>query len=190
MARCRPKPKLLSPYFSASKSFAQLADNWDGSEGLSVYSLSGRDTPRVICSQTLPSRELVCPEKAKRCALACVGLAAVPAPLVAPVRTRWFMSHPNEGLVWSYSILSIACFPGLWGSQRLTFPSELGLGICPSLLLTHRLALSDSGLISFNLIPWTGQFAQSANKPAYLLVWIDHLLLIGLVITWHSSVLT
>lgn len=121
MARCGPKPKLLSPYFSASKSCAQLADNWGGSEGLSVYSLSGRDTPRVICSQILPSRGLVCPEIAKRCALACVGLAAFPAPLV---RTRWFMSSPHEGLVWGSSILSIACVCGLWGLQRLAFPSE------------------------------------------------------------------
>lgn len=166
MARCGPKPKLLSPYFSASKSCTQLADNWGGSEGLSVYSLSGRDTPRVICSQILPSRGLVCPEKAKCCALACVGLAALPAPLVVPVRIRWFMSHPNEGLVWSYSILSIACFPRVWGLQRLTFPWAGPVYICPSLPLTHRLVSSDSGLTTFSLIPWTGQFALSINKPA------------------------
>lgn len=119
MARCGPKPK-LSPFFSASKSYAQLGDTWGGSEGLSVYSLSGRDTPRVTCPQILPSRGLVCPEKAKHCALACVGLTALPAPLAVPLRTRWFMSRPNEGLVCSCSVLSIAGFPGLWGLQRLT----------------------------------------------------------------------
>lgn len=67
MARYGPKPKLLSLYFSASKSCAQLADNWDGSEGLSVYSLWKRHAKSRMCCNSAQQRACLSRESKMLC---------------------------------------------------------------------------------------------------------------------------
>lgn len=156
MATCGSglRPKLLSPCFSASKSCAQLADSWRrGQEhcvfaAMDHYSLSRRDTPRAISmfSNSALADGLLVQGKQNAHVLTCVQLAdvhaAVPATLAAPLRTRWFLSHPNEGVSCWFGLKLLhseySLLPWTLRFSKSKLPSELSLDICPSLSHAHR----------------------------------------------------